>query len=262
LKLLINEVWHNSNFLGVITVKAIWLQKVKKLIKCLSVNVWRAPLKHGVAAAIEHDLFFRSYSFDTVVDIGANKGQFSLVMRKNFPTATILAFEPLKQPFLTYSKIFESDRRVKIFNSAIAPNTGVVQINVSKSYDSSSLLEISDLQNEIFPGTSAIGSENITTGPLDSFISKEQIKGVSLLKLDVQGFELEALRASNALLGLFDMVYCECSFIELYTGQALAHEIIEFMVREGFALKGFNNVAYAEDGSTIQADFIFCRGKK
>jgi len=238
------------------------LDKIKKLIKCLSVNVWRAPLKHGVAAATEHDFFFRNYSFDTVVDIGANKGQFSLVMKKNFPMASILAFEPLRQPFLTYSKIFEGDRCVKIFNSAIAPNIGVVDINVSKSCDSSSLLEISDLQNEIFPGTSAIGSENITSGPLDSFVSKEEIKGVSLLKLDVQGFELEALHGCNALLGLFDMVYCECSFMELYKGQALAPEIIEFMAKEGFVLQGFNNVAYSKNGTTIQADFIFCRVKK
>lgn len=242
--------------------KTIWLQKIKKLMKCLSVKVWRAPLKHGVAAAIEHEFFFRRYSFDTIVDIGANKGQFSLVMKKNFPKASILAFEPLQQPFLTYSKIFKGDRCVKIFNSAIAPNTGIVEINVSKSCDSSSLLEISDLQDEMFPGTSAIGSENITTGPLDSFVSKEQIKGASLLKLDVQGFELEALQGCNSLLGLFDMVYCECSFLELYTGQALAPEIIKFMAREGFVLQGFNNVAYAKDGSTIQADFIFCKAKK
>lgn len=242
--------------------KKISLTKLKKLIRCLTVKPWRSPLRYGVAAAIEHDFFFESYNFETVVDIGANTGQFSLVMKKNFPMANIIAFEPLRKPFLTYSKIFAGDRYVKIFNSAIAPNAGVVEINVSNSCDSSSLLEISDLQDEIFPGTSAIGSENITTGPLDSFVSKEQIKGVSLLKLDVQGFELEALRGCNALLDLFDMVYCECSFLELYTGQALAPEIIKFMAREGFVLQGFNNVAYAKDGSTIQADFIFCNAKK
>ena len=221
------------------------------------VKPWRVPLRYGVAAAIEHDFFFRSYDFETVVDIGANTGQFSLVMKKNFPTASILAFEPLRQPFLTYSKIFEGDSYVKIFNSAIAPKTGVAEINLSKSCDSSSLLEISDLQDEIFPGTNAIGSENISMGPLDSFVSKEQIKGASLLKLDVQGFELEVLRGCNGLLGLFDMVYCECSFFELYVGQALAPVIIEFMRVEGFVLQGFNNVQYDDKGSTIQADFIF-----
>tara|TARA_B100000575_G_C23138528_1_gene662022 strand:- start:2529 stop:3260 length:732 start_codon:yes stop_codon:yes gene_type:complete len=242
--------------------KRVDLQKLKKLLMCLIVKPWRNPLRYGVAAAIEHDFFFRRYSFDTIVDIGANKGQFSLVMKKNFPMANILAFEPLHQPFLTYSKIFEDDRCVKIFNSAIAPNEDVVEINVSRSCDSSSLLEISDLQDEVFPGTSAIGSESITTGPLDSFVSKEQIQGTSLLKLDVQGFELEALRGCNTLLSLFDMVYCECSFFELYTGQALAPEIIEFMTMKGFVLQGFNNVAYAKDGRTIQADFIFHKAKK
>lgn len=242
--------------------KSVNLHKIKKLIICLIFKVWRAPLRHRVAAAIEHDFFFKNYNFETVVDIGANAGQFSLVMKKNFPKASIFAFEPLNKPFLTFSKIFEGDRYVKIFNSAIAPNTDFVNINVSKSCDSSSLLEISDLQDEIFPGTSAIGLEKITTGPLDSFVSKEQIKGVSLLKLDVQGFELEVLKGCNTLLDLFDMVYCECSFFELYKGQALAPEIIEFMANKGFVLQGFNNVSYADNGRTIQADFVFYRVEK
>jgi hypothetical protein len=104
--------------------KRVNLRKLKKLMMCLIVKPWRAPLRYRVAAAIEHDFFFENCNFETVVDIGANTGQFSLVMKKNFPKASIIAFEPLREPFLTYSKIFEGDSCVKIFNSAIAPKTG------------------------------------------------------------------------------------------------------------------------------------------
>lgn len=247
---------------GVNDVIKVQFKKLLKLINCLRVKEWRAPLRFGVAAALEHDFFFRNYNFTTVVDIGANTGQFSLVMKKNFPAANIFAFEPLKEPFSTYSKIFEGDTRVNVFNSAIAQEAGVAKIHVSKSLDSSSLLEITELQNKVFPGTGAIGIQSVTMGRLASFVSKEQIKGVSLLKLDVQGFELEVLGGCGELLHLFDMVYCECSFFELYAGQALAPEIIEFMSVKGFVLQGFNNVQYDEDGSTIQADFIFCKAEQ
>ena len=240
----------------------VQFKKLLKLINCLRVKEWRAPLRFGVAAALEHDFFFRNHNFNTVVDIGANTGQFSLVMKKNFPEANIFAFEPLKEPFFTYSKIFDNDTRVNVFNSAIAQEAGVTKMHISKSLDSSSLLELTELQNEIFPGTSAIGTQNVSMGRLASFVRKEQIKGVSLLKLDVQGFELEVLSGCEELLHMFDMVYCECSFFELYAGQSLAPQIIEFMSVKGFVLQGFNNVKYDKNGSTVQADFIFCKAEQ
>ena len=237
--------------------KKINLRKIKKLILCIGVEAWRKPLRYGVAAAVEHDLFFKHQAFNTVVDIGANTGQFSLVMRKNYPEASIFAFEPLRVPFLKFRKIFEGDTKVRIFNSAIAPTEGVGQIYVSESIDSSSLLPISDLQNNLYPGTSAVGTENIAMGPLRSHLSADDINGPSLLKIDVQGYELEVLRGCDGLLDLFDMVYCECSFYELYSGQALAPEVIKSLAERNFSLQGFNNVSYDEFGNAVQADFIF-----
>lgn len=239
--------------------KRLNFSRVRKIITCATTKGWRLPLRFGVAAAVEHDLFFKNQNFNTIVDVGANTGQFSLVMRKNFPRAKIIAFEPLKKPYSIYKSVFFDDANIRVINSAIAPHNGVAKIFVSEKDDSSSLLEISELQNEVFPGTSAVDTEEVSTGPLALFINKEEIKGRALLKLDVQGFELEVLKGSEDLLTLFDMVYCECSFYELYTGQALAPSIITFMKDKNFVLHGFNNVQYDTDGRTIQADFVFCK---
>jgi len=222
---------------------------------------WRRGLRYGVGAAIEHDAFFRNRHFNTIVDVGGNRGQFVLVMKKNFPKAKVFSFEPLNKPFKKFNQLFANDNSVVAFNAAIGPTKGVAEIHVSARDDSSSLLPISDLQNEMFPGTSAVSKESIDTGPLSQFVKGSQIISPALLKLDVQGFELNALIGCNDLIHKFDMVYCECSFVELYVGQALAADIINYMNERSFVLRGFNNAAYDLQGNTVQADFVFVKSK-
>ena len=81
----------------------------------------------------------------------------------------------------------------------------------------------------------------------------------ALLKLDVQGFEMDALRGCESLLHKFDLIYCECSFIELYTGQKLASDVIAWLAERDFPIKGIYNMSYDSDGVAIQADFLFQR---
>lgn len=82
------------------------------------------------------------------------------------------------------------------------------------------------------------------------------------MKLDVQGFELEALRGCENMLDRFRYVYCECSFVELYEGQALAHEIIDYLSQHKFKLTGVYNMTYDKRGIAVQADFLFSRHSK
>ena len=92
---------------------------------------------------------------------------------------------------------------------------------------------------------------------LHDFIGDEDIVTPALLKLDVQGYELSALQGCEDLLERFAWVYCECSFIELYVGQALADEVIAWLRERRFVLTGVYNMAYDESGRAIQADFLF-----
>ena len=121
--------------------------------------------------------------------------------------------------------MLSNDVKTNIFNYAIGPENGAKLIHVSKSDDSSSLLEITKLQNKIYPGTEELKKEEIKISNLKDLISESDIKKPALLKLDVQGFEFEALLGCNELLEHFDTIYCECSFIELYKDQKLAQNI-------------------------------------
>lgn len=97
----------------------------------------------------------------------------------------------------------------------------------------------------------------IKIGPLSSYLAPGDIEGPVLLKLDVQGFELQALSGCDDWLDRVAWAYIECSFMELYKGQVFADEIIALLRERGFILRGIYNIAYSTDGRAVQADFLF-----
>ena len=68
----------------------------------------------------------------------------------------------------------------------------------------------------------------------------------------VEGVEREVLEGCERLLSLFDLIYVECSFVELYAGQALASEIFEWFLGREFSSMGVYNVSYNDEGAAIQ----------
>lgn len=194
---------------------------------------------------------------NTVVDIGANRGQFALCIRRLYPKAKIFSFEPLHRPAATYKKIFQKDRGVKLFDKAIAAHAGSAEMHVSRWDVSSSLLPFGQAQHDNFPFTEESSRETVSVATLSDCVDRDAIKETALLKLDVQGFELSALRGCEDRLAEFKYVYVEASFIELYVGQALATEVIEYLFTKGFQLICVANLSKGNARRPIQADFLF-----
>ena len=233
------------------------LVRFDKLAQVLrSANMLRALLRYRVLAGAEHRQVLKP-DLATVVDIGANRGQFSLAVRRWAPTARVFAFEPLPVPATRFRKVFHGDVSVVLHQAAIGPKTGEAIIHVSAADDSSSLLSISREQQRLFPGTGEVRTETVRVGRLADFVSGEDIVAPAMLKLDVQGFELETLRGCEDLLDRFLYVYAECSFVELYTGQALAGDVIAWLYERGFTMCGVGNLSYDENGKSVQGDFLF-----
>lgn len=231
--------------------------KIKKFLKILSSVTYIKGLLYGVAASVEHERLIKNISPKFIVDIGANKGQFALMLRKINPNSTIHSFEPLGNAVNSFRKIFKNDSNINIYPFAIGNSKEDKNIFISMRDDSSSILPISKNQEEIYPGTGLKETAIISIDRLDNHIGIENIIHPSLLKIDVQGFELEVLKGSENLLGSFSYIYCECSFIELYEGQPIAYEIIDFLAQLGFYLDGIHNLHHNEKGVSIQADFLF-----
>ena len=216
-------------------------------------------LRHRVGAGVEHERVLSGLDCRTVVDIGANRGQFALVARRGLPQARILSFEPLPAAAATFRAVFAGDDRVTLHEVAIGPAPGNATIHISRRDDSSSLLPITSAQVALFPGTAEVATDIVRVAPLREFIPAAKIEAPALLKVDVQGYELQAVRGCEDLLNRFAYVYAECSFVELYAGQSLADEVIAWLRERGFRLRGVHNVDYDRDGRAIQADFLFAR---
>ena len=230
--------------------KLLGIVRRKKFVSALT--------QWNVAAGVEHMPLLESLrGCVTVVDLGANRGQFALVARYVLPEARVIAFEPLERPADKCRLVFRDDPMVYVHQSAIGPVSCKAEIHVSGRDDSSSLLPITSRQNELFPGTAEAGLESISVFRLGDLLGGSDLLAPALLKIDVQGFELSALEGCEDLLGYFRWIYVECSFVELYAGQALASEVIDWLRKRGFGLMGVHNVAYDKSGRSIQADFLF-----
>jgi len=239
----------------------IW-QLLEKLIRVFCVAEYRAAfLRTRVAAAVEHDQILAGLKLNTVVDIGANRGQFALCARRLYPQAQIHSFEPLTKPARAWLENFGHDPRAHLYAKAVATRSGHAEMHVTQWDVSSSLLPIGPEQRRSFPLCAEARQETIETARLADCLQRTAITPPALLKLDVQGFELEALHGCEDLLPVFDFVYVEASFTELYLGQALASDVIALLLGHGFKLSCVANLERGRSRRPIQADFLFSRPK-
>ena len=235
-------------------------KKLQKLFRILETPYYlRALMKTGTASSTESEPFLKTCAPDLIVDVGANRGQFSLAARHWHPQAQIIAFEPLTVPAGKYTRLFDGDDGVTLHKVALSQVRGDVEMHVAQRDDSSSLLSFSSLQKTIAPGNEEIGRETVKSGPLVDFVPEAELsRGRNLLKLDVQGSELEVLMSAASILKRFDWICAEASFFTIYEGQPLAHEIIGYLAGHGFKLAAMFNVTYVEGKKLVlQADMVF-----
>lgn len=223
-------------------------QRLAKGVRLLShPSLLRAFAKHGVAASLEH-VALPNKQYATVVDIGAHTGQFSLLARWLYPAATIHAFEPLPEAAAKFREVFAGDPHVRLHEAAIAPTSGDTTLYLGGVWDAGSLL----------PSTASAGEIRVHAAPLQEFVTDAEIRPPALLKLDVQGFEREALAGCRSLLDRFEDVVAELMLHEAYVGQALAADVIALLRNDDFQLVGIDSLG-REDGRIVRFDGIFSR---
>jgi FkbM family methyltransferase len=234
------------------------IAKMSKLVAVSQRRRFRAALaRHRVAAAIEHLDALRFCGAASLLDIGANKGQFALAFRETRPDGLIHAFEPLPDAADRFDALFAGDAQTRLHRLAVGSSERTATFHVTDRQDSSSLLKPGAGQRDAF-GVTQAREIVVQVRPLETSVDLTALAHPVLMKIDVQGAELEVLRGTQHL-ELIDWIYVELSFVELYEGQPLFEDVRAYLADRGFGLRGVFNQAFTERYGPTQADCLFAR---
>jgi FkbM family methyltransferase len=203
----------------------------------------------------------RSRGISLVLDVGANVGRYAETLRTSGFSGRIVSFEPLAGPYSELAQRSASDSLWESRQLALGESDGRAAINVAANVASSSLLPMGPRHLQSAPESGYVGTEQIDTARLDSLW--EDLVGPDdrvWLKLDVQGYELHALRGGGSVLERIDVIQAEMSLQHLYEGDVTWLSLIEWLDERGFRLAGLEpGFEDPESGELLQADGIFVR---
>jgi FkbM family methyltransferase len=140
----------------------------------------------------------------TIFDVGGNFGQTALRFAAAFPAASIFTFEPVPTSFERLIRSTRHNERVKPFNLAMGDGVGTVTMHLTHSPGSNSIVRIE----------SAIGAVDVSIDTIDAFANRQATGIIDLLKIDVEGHELQVLRGASQQLreGRIRYIFTECVF--------------------------------------------------
>lgn len=158
----------------------------------------------GVSLQEDVDRLSGSRPIGTVFDVGGNFGQSALLFHRWFPTARIVSFEPVPAIYAQMKERTLGYERIECVNVAVGASLGQIDIGIADAPGSHSALLTR-------PGTKTVNA-SLTT--VDAVMEQRSIQTIDLLKIDVEGFEMQVLRGAVEALaaGRVRFVYVECVF--------------------------------------------------
>jgi FkbM family methyltransferase len=197
-----------------------------------------------------------------VLDVGAHHGWFFHCWQDWCPGAQVHAFEPYPESFQSMRNLYGSDPRVTLNQIAIGDVADRLPLRVmSDSKVSNSLLRHRpEAWEEIRYRTGVITETDVEVTTLDIYCRKRSIDTVYLLKVDVQGYELRALRGAREMLRKVDHIFVESGIRPLYEDSARFTEVVEFLQDEGFHLMALRTW-HRGNHVLIETDMLFRRNE-
>lgn len=202
--------------------------------------------------------FLSLRNIQTVLDVGANEGQFARRARSLFPRASIYSFEPLPRVFRTLAQIRHHDSKFEAINAGLGDEPGEVDFEENTFSPSSSMLGVTQRGAEAFPFASRTNKIRVSMTTLDKWAENRRLQTPMLIKMDVQGFEDRVICGGERTIMCSDVVITEVSFVPIYKDQPLFGQIYARMCNLGFRLAGtIENLSDPRTGEILQADAIF-----
>jgi len=246
---------------------------IKKLFKLVGLNVTRIYKEPDIAidkeiqrkAQVREEAkrfkWLDDYHLRTIIDIGANEGQFAEKILTVLPSVEVHCFEPLQEAFKKLQSNFSKEKNIFLYNFGLGETNEVREIFKNEYSPSSSLLEMVELHKSNFDYAVNVIPETIELRKLDEVLPGSLNKPL-LVKIDVQGYEMFVLKGGYSVIRQADIVIIETSFYPLYLGQALFDDIYEYFKKIGFGYYGnVEQLVAPSDHKVLQADAIFIRNQ-
>lgn len=199
---------------------------------------------------------------NTIIDVGANQGQFSSRVRSLGWRGEIMSFEPLIEPFKLLEIHAAKDPKHFVYQYGLGDENIDTEINVASNHGaSSSLLEFDSLVGETFSITT-VSKENVKIRKMIDIYSELSLNlEKSLLKIDTQGFEQQVLKGAGKILEKIPMLLLEVSMRKVYMNEPLILELLNFLDSKGFELRDIEPSVFATPSQPFQCD-IMCLRKR
>jgi FkbM family methyltransferase len=218
------------------------------------------PKRHLTLIAIAERLrqIFDAYAIETVIDVGANQGQYGAFLRERVGfTGRIVSFEPIPEIAEKLRARAASDGRWTVRECALGAKPGRLAINVTAMTTMSSF---HPLQVDFQSAHPVVATPDVEVSTLDAELVGAVNLNHAYLKLDTQGFDLEVLKGASETIALFPALQTEISFQPFYRGMPTYRESLDAFGAHGFLVADLFLAAWDEKTqAAMEFDCIMVR---
>jgi FkbM family methyltransferase len=214
-------------------------RKLRNIGRRLSPGEWFSSDRLALEAELTGLALFapgHAEKLRNVVDVGANIGQWSRMLLDCITPEKLIIIEPSPDAFAVLQKKFANKRHVELHNVAIGEHESVETLKITRDTTGASLLQPRDEMRAVIGSNWTITSEvQVKLTTLDRLLV--DLAQVSLLKIDVQGYERPVLAGAKQTLAKTKFVLIELNFMSQYDGGSWLGEVHEILTRNfGFFL--------------------------
>jgi FkbM family methyltransferase len=179
-----------------------WQTAIKgRIEKRFNCKIYRYSLPRGVDFAYDTRNVMSHSSAVVIFDVGANIGQSVYKFREKYPTSKIFCFEPVTETYKTLCQRFGNIADIVIFRLAVGDEVAEKRISINDD---------SSINSFIRQSAKGLG-EQVSQVTLDHFCDERGINDIDILKIDVEGYELQVLNGCKRMLkeGRIKFLYLE-----------------------------------------------------
>ncbi len=211
----------------------------------------------GYIKAFLEDIRCRGFSPKFVLDVGANRGDWTQMAKDVFPEASFLLIEPQIEMREYLNNLCSNFEDISWIEAGAGSKKGKLVQTLWDDLAGSSFLPHVD-EDLLSSGK----QREVDIVSIDSLLSLRNLDIPDLVKLDIQGFELEALRGANSLFGKTELFIMEVSLFSFddVPGMPIFREVIKFMGKRGYEvydIPGYLRRPF--DGALGQVDLAFAK---